>query len=401
MPCLVCKSNRLAAHFSVGAHPVATFFLQGRDDPENPVDLTLVECQDCGTIQLEKPVTHDALKAPYSWIYSREPEDHLDDLVERVTKLCGITQGSCVAGVTYKDDTTLDRFRARGVRNVWRLDLASDFGVEDPGASVETLQKVLTPERVTLVAGRRGKVDLLIVRHVIEHSEGLEAFLLACRELLAPDGHLVVELPDCSTSLNLRDYAMIWEEHSLYFVPETFAQSLQLGGFESVEEIIYPLPFENCIVQIARVADQSAFKATQAALAQRGTLKAYADAFLATTAALREVFVREREAGGKVALFGAGHLACAFVNFHDLADLVEFVADDTPEKQGLFLPGARMSILPSAELVNQNITLCVLCLSIGNEDKILANNPDFLERGGRFVSALRASPRAVLTCHDA
>ena len=56
-----------------------------------------------------------------------------------------------------------------------------------------------------------------------------------------------------------------------------------------------------------------------------------------------------------IALFGAGHLACAFANFMGVTDLIDFVADDTPQKQNKFLPGARLPILPSAALAERKI----------------------------------------------
>jgi hypothetical protein len=211
-----------------------------------------------------------------------------------------------------------------------------------------------------------------------------------------PGGHLVVELPDCTTSLANHDYAMIWEEHSLYFTPETFRQVPQLGGFETLREDVYPLPFENCIVHIARKAGAPrAFAPRPEAVAQQGLLADYAHHYEGTTRYLHDVLGAERAKGGHVALFGAGHFACAFVNVHRIGELVDFVADDTPQKRRLFLPGSRTPIVPSTALVERGITLCVLCLSIGSEERVITANKGFVEAGGRFRSALRASGRSI------
>ena len=319
-------------------------------------------------------------------------------MVEQLAGLPGITRDSVIAGLTSKDDTTLDRFRKRGFHNVWRVDLASDLGVTDPCANIETVQKLATPARLAPISARRGLADLLIVRHIIEHAEDLKAFVEGCAALVRAGGYIMVELPDCSTSLSLQDYAMIWEEHSLYFVPETFAGVLGIGGFETLRTDIYPLPFENCIVEIARKTGRVARPAaTPSRRAAAGTLARYAAAWQPRTAALRSKLETWRRERGRIALFGAGHLACAFVNFHGLGDLVEFVADDTPQKQGLFLPGARLPIVPSTRLVEDGISLAILALSIGNEDRVIERNAAFANAGGAFTSIFAASPRSIRT----
>ena len=78
-----------------------------------------------------------------------------------------------------------------------------------------------------------------------------------------------------------------------------------------------------------------------------------------------------------------------------VADLIDFVADDTPQKQGQYLPGARLPILPSSALVERKIALCLLALSINNENNVIARNQTFVETGGVFRSIFRASPRSI------
>jgi hypothetical protein len=124
-------------------------------------------------------------------------------------------------------------------------------------------------------------------------------------------------------------------------------------------------------------------------------LASYAAAFGPVTRSLRAYLERVKREQGPIALFGAGHLACAFINFHGLADLIDFVADDTPQKQGLFLPGARTPILPSAEMAARKVALCILALSISNEDKVIERNAAFSAAGGTFCSIFAASGRSI------
>jgi C-methyltransferase C-terminal domain/Methyltransferase domain len=398
MVCLVCGKPAVSQALDVGSHPVSTYYLTTADAPERDFGIALGQCTECGTIQSMQTLPCEALVPPYDWLFAREPEQHLDRVVDQIIALAELRPDSVIGALTPKDDTTVERFRARGFLNTWRVRLDEDLGVENPAAYIETVQKLTTPARMAAIAKRRGPADVLIVRHITEHAEDLHAFVQGLAALVKPGGIAMVEVPDCTTSLTLNDYCMVWEEHSLYFTPESFAPILTIGGFEPIRTDIYELPFENSLVQLARkTGTPGPVKINPAARAQVGMLKAYADAYAPACRDLRAMLERFRDERGPIALFGAGHLACAFANFMQVADLIDFVADDTPQKQGKFLPGARLEIRPSAVLAERGIALCLLALSITNEDAVIARNQAFVSRGGVFRSIFRASPRSVFS----
>ena len=396
MPCLVCDDDAIRTQLDVGEHPVSSFFLTERSAAERTFRLTLGQCARCGTIQSTQILPHDALVAPYDWLFAREPEDHLDTVVDQIVALPGIHPDCVVGALTYKDDTTLDRFRKRGFSKTWRVDLDADLGISDPAASIETVQKLTNPDCMARIAQRRGGADVLIVRHILEHAEAVHTFIAGIAALVKPGGVIMVEVPDCSTSLRLHDYCMVWEEHSLYLTPASFEPLLAMGGFQPIRTDIYPIPFENSMVQLARkTGEPGPPRISPDALAETALFADYCAAFEPSRRAIRDTLARMRAEKGGIALFGAGHLACAFVNFMDLDDLIDFVADDTPQKQGKFLPGARLPILPSVALVEQGIGVCLLALSIKNEDGVIAKNRAFVDGGGSFRSIFRASPRSI------
>jgi hypothetical protein len=395
MTCLVCRSSKVVEQISVGRHSVASFFLTERNAPEREFPLALGQCEECGTIQMMEPVPHDALVPP-AFIPAREPEEHLDTVVDQIVGLPGVTTASVIGALTYKDDTTVDRFTRKGFTQSWRVDLSEDLGITNPAENIETIQKLTTPALMTKIAAKRGAADVLMVRHITEHAEDIHAFIGGISALVKPGGVIMVEVPDCTRSLEIADFCMVWEEHSLYLTPATFEQLMSIGGFETISTSIYPLPFENSLVYLGRkIASPGSVRITSAARAEIGLLKRYAKRYEPAKRDLRTLLEQVRREKGPVALFGAGHLAHAFSNFMGVADLIDFVADDTPQKQGKFLPGARLPILPSTALVERKIALCLLALSINNENNVIARNRAFVEAGGEFRSIFRASPRSI------
>ncbi len=398
MVCLVCHSDSLVERLNVGSHPVSSFYLKNKGDPERNFTLALGQCNECGTIQAMEPVRHESLVPPFDWIFAREPEEHLDEVVEQIIAMPGLGPDSVIGALTEKDDTTVDRFVRNGFENTWRVKLDEDLGVTDPAAGIETVQKLTDPERMAVIAARRGAADIFIARHITEHVEDMQAFIGGIGALVKPGGIVMIEVPDCTDSLRLAEYCMIWEEHSLYLTPETLEPLVTIGGFETIRTDIYRRPFENSLVHLARkTGAPGKLRISSAAKNQVGLLDSYARKFQPTRREVRTTLERVRSEQGPIALFGAGHLACAFVNYFGVSDLIEFVADDSPHKQGKFLPGSRLPILPSADLVGRGIKLCLLALSINNEDGVIGRQGAFTAVGGEFRSIFRASSRPLIS----
>ena len=400
--CLICRSEQVETLLDFGPQAVSSHFTKTPDAGAIEHDLAFGVCKACGVMQLAKPFPYRDLVRPYDWITYREPESHLDAVVERICSIPGITAQARVAGITFKDKTTLERLRRRGFNHIWSLDAIDDLGATDANADIESIQALLTPERAAEVARKRGAVDLLIVRHIAEHTEAPRRFMAALATLLAPGGVMVIEIPDCSANLNRQDYSMIWEEHTLYLTPETAPRLLASAGCAGVALEVHPFAFEDVIVLYGRKSDEkSGAGATQAPLdretVERSTdlARGYAAAFEGWTQRYRRLFDGLTADGRRLAAYGAGHLTCAFLNFHGLADYFAFVVDDTPQKQGLFLPKARLPIVPRSRLTADSVSACLFGLAPDIEDKVIANNRGYADAGGKFYSMFVDSPRAI------
>jgi hypothetical protein len=213
---------------------------------------------------------------------------------------------------------------------------------------------------------------------------------------------MVIELPDCSANLKRQDYSMIWEEHTLYLTPETAPLLLASAGCTGVALEVHPFAFEDVLVLYGKKSgEKSGAGATQAPLDREAVersidlARCYAAAFEGWTQRYRRLFDGLTADGRRLAAYGAGHLTCAFLNFHGLADYFAFVVDDTPQKQGLFLPKARLPIVPRSRLTAESVSACLFGLAPDIEDKVIANNRDYVDAGGKFYSMFVDSPRAI------
>jgi len=360
--------------------------------------MVLAQCGDCGLIQIVDPVPADELMPLFDWISYNEPEGHLDHLVDIIASLPGFDKDATVCGISFKDESTLARLKERGASKTWRIDPESDLGIKDPRAGIETIQGELTPEKAIKLVEKYGEADIVIVRHILEHAHDTAVFIEAIKHLVGPEGHIVFEVPDCSRALETLDYSCPWEEHVLYFTQDTFEQTLILGGFSPTRFECYPYPFENSLVGIVTTGGNGGKASNDEKRIQKNRInwQSYTQSLEIRRRSLRDKLTEVRSTQGKVALFGAGHLAAVYINLLGIADLVEFVVDDNPHKKGLHMPGSLLPILSSNMLVEHGIKLCLLSLSPESENKVIQNNKSFVDQGGLFFSIFPSSQRALV-----
>ena len=395
--CRLCQTATVVELLDAGAHPVSNRFLADRGTEERSYPLALGQCSTCGLVQLIDPVPAAEVVAPYDWITYNEPEGHLDQLVDVISTLPGITSEAVICGLSFKEDSTLARFQRRGFSHTWRIDPATDLGITDPRAGIESIQERLDPGRSEALRQEHGASDVVIARHIVEHTHDTLRFMNAVRALVRPGGYVVFEVPDCTRVLETLDYTTIWEEHILYFTSETFRRCFGCAGYTLTRFEVYPYPYENSLVAIVQPGEGRApdIPSDEVLHAEHRRARAFAEGLPGRRLALRQSLLAYQRDRGKVALFGAGHLACMFIGLMGLEDAFEFVVDDHPHKQGLFMPGSRLPIRGSGALLTDDVKLCLTSLSPESEDKVVEKNQAFLDRGGQFASIFPASKRAL------
>ncbi len=373
----------------LGPQPFCNRFQSGEGRPDDAHPLVQGQCAACGTIQLIDPAPVAALAPLFDWIRYKEEGRHLPKAAEVVAGLPGLDARSRICGVTWNDDDALAALAARGYRRTRRLDPDKDLGVK--GGGLESFQAALTPEAAREIVRRDGPADLVIARYILEHAHDPVAFLHALVELITPTGYAWIEVPDCTPALETRDYTTLWEEHTLYFTPATFRECLLRNGFSVVRFELYPYTHENSMVALVtpnRAAVPSSARPPQAEWV-RGA--AFARALPDRRGQWARYCSEARRDNGKLAMFGAGHLACMFINVMKLKDEIAFVVDDHPAKRGLRMPGSGLPILPSAALIDEGVSVCLTSLSPESEEKVIRGQAPFLGRGGRFTSIFPAS----------
>jgi len=376
--------------------PVSNRFYSLNSDqvaPKFPLGIEIDS--ESGLIKLKSPFPVEELKPRHGWLTCFEPEDHLDNLVDKLIKLPRINNNSVIGAYSFKDDSTIERLNDRGYHQTWRIDPDSDLCV-DKMANVETYQQVFTLSKSMQIKEKYGAADILLVRHVVEHAYDISEFVAAIRLLVKSDGYIIWELPDCKKALLNGDCTMVWEEHIHYFTEFTFKQFLLTEKFKIIDFSSIEYPLENCLVAITRKSgnkDDLIENNIKSISIEVERAKQYLELLHLRKKSVRRKLNAISKKYGNLAFFGAGHFTCAFISIMGIQDLVDYVVDDNLNKKDRKLPAGGISIVGSDALYKKNLKVCLLGLNPQSHDKVISNHKEFVKNGGVFASIFPGTDR--------
>lgn len=391
MNCKSCNIDAVISKINFGTQPPSNRYQAGIDSEKDKHTLRLGICKNCGLIQLVDPMPINMVRSRYNWIKYNEPEFHLDTLVDELIRLNGLHLDSKIVGLTYKDDTTLTRFEKKGFRNLHNTQIPERKDIPGYYNGLETIQQIVTEGKNF---GLDTNIDLLLVRHVLEHAHDLTTFLINIAKNVKEGGYLVFEIPDSKKFLANMNYCFVWEEHIVYFTETTLCSFFERNGFEVVSIFRYESVLEDSLVAIIRNTKKEALKVTATDITNELSIM---DTFSNSFSEIREMHKYFLEtafnAGKKIAVFGAGHLATKYINLFELMGLISCVIDDSKDKENLFMPGSSISIKNSSALAETDI--CLLALSPESQEKVLGLKRNMIKSGGQFYSVFDNSLSSI------
>jgi len=378
----------------LGEHPIAHRLLEDPGAEEYVHELTLQFCESCGLTQLTDPIPPEELYTNYNWLTSWKPHPHMPRLLDLVSEYADAESDPLVFEIGSNDGTFLAALAERGFKRTLGIEPAQDASQAAKARGVNTIHGFLAPESAQQIRDDVGQVQVLAVRHVLEHIQDLTGVAQAMRTLLAPGAVVLAEVPNFAMINTKADYSALWEEHCNYFTVETMTAFLAEAGVV-VDHWETALFSGESIIVIGHQSDSETAPATDYVARLRDDAMAYSNQWSQFRQSLLDTLESHRASGGKVGLYGAGCRAATIVNLAGLAPCIETVFDDQPEKQNRYMPGSRLPIVGGDNLLESDVDLCLLAVNAESESKVIDRHAAYRQRGGVFASILPPSERLL------
>lgn len=413
--CRICDGKKLTKVLSLGPTPLANAFLESNEaraaEVYYPLDAYL--CRDCGLLQLLDVVSPEVLFKDYVYVSSTSPAfvAHFRDFAEKAFKLFSLNRESLVVDIGSNDGILLTPFKRKGVR-VLGVEPDKNIAALAKKSGIDTVTEFFSPSVAQRVARRYGYADLVTATNVFAHIDDIHAVLRGVKTLLKPEGVFVIEVPYLADFLKKNLFDTVYHEHLSYFSIAALQAFFTRTGMTIIDVEQVPTHGGSLRVFVRRRgltrmrtridADRRGEKAVERLLRrerkqklhEEETYRRYNLRILLNRAKLLSLLSGLKKRGKRIAGYGAPAKGNTLLNFFSVGrELLDYIVDDSPFKQGKHTPGKRIPVV-SSKVLKRNPPDYLLILAWNFAEPIMKQNEAFRKKGGRFIVPV-PTPRII------
>jgi SAM-dependent methyltransferase len=401
--CRACGARLARTFVDLGSTPLANTYLtaDALALPELFYPLRVYVCDRCFLVQLPPTVAPEELFTDYAYLssYSESWLHHAHEYVQRVSERFGLDSRSKVVEIASNDGYLLQYFKERGVP-VLGIEPAQNAAEAAEAAGIRTLVRFFGLAAAHELAAAGESADLLIGNNVLAHVPALNDFVEGMRALLRPSGVATMEFPHLMRLIERTEFDTIYHEHVSYFsfiaVQRLFAQhGLTIFDVEELSTHGGSLRIYACHSErpkpVERAVDELRRREREAGLERLNTYAGFADRVASAKLSLVEFLISVKRDGNSVVGYGAPAKGNTLLNYCGVrGDLIDYVVDRNPYKQGLFLPGTRIPIYDPSRIAETRPDY-LLILPWNLQEEVMAQMSYVREFGCRFVVPIPAA----------
>jgi hypothetical protein len=373
MNCRGCAAALTLPLIDLGTSPPSNAYVRADqlEQAEQWVPLKVAVCQQCWLVQTEDYTSADSLfDAEYAYFssFSSTWLAHAERYVAEMVERFGLTADSRVVEIAANDGY---------------LEIRELFFGRDSAAQLH---------------GEGWGADLMAANNVLAHVPDINDFLGGFATLLKPTGVATFEFPQLLTLMAGQQFDTLYHEHYSYLSLTAVQTLCERNGLQVFDVSQLPTHGGSLRVFVQRLDGER--RDVQPAVRQQLQAELAAGvktpAFYATLAPAAErikhdllrFLLQARADGKRVVGYGAAAKGNTLLNYAGVKpDLLAWVADANPHKQGKYLPGSRIPIV-SPERIDIEKPDYVLVLPWNLLDEITQAFAGIRAWDGRFVIAI-------------
>ncbi|MFO0782213.1 MAG: class I SAM-dependent methyltransferase [Phycisphaerales bacterium] len=394
--CLICGTP-IEPFMSFGPMPLGNGFRKPDDArPEYRFEMEPAVCPSCTTFQLvRQPSPEQMFHGEYAFFSgtSKRMGEHFAQFAQVVRR--DFLQGAdpFVVELGSNDGIMMRNFAGWGVRHLG-VEPSANVAAAAQKAGVRTKVAFFSPAVAQQIVQEDGQADAVLAANVMCHIPTINQIAEGIAALLKPQGVLAFEDPYLGDVLEQTTYDQIYDEHTFLFTVHSVNAIFGRVGMEVFRaepqwthggSMRYYLARRGVRAQEASVK-QVLERERTLGVDKPETYQRFRKACEDRRAALVHLLKKVRGSGARVVGYGATSKSTTILNYCGIGpDLIDFITDTTPTKQGKVTPGSHIPVKPHADFAAGKPEYALL-FAYNHAQEIMEKEREFTASGGKWIT---------------
>jgi len=394
--CLICQTE-IGPFISFGDMPIANGFLTpDQFGDEYFFELKVSFCPVCAMVQLaEQPEREKMFHENYAFFSSTSTRmtQHFERFAKDVISAYLKSSDPFVVEIGSNDGIMLRNFARLGIRHLG-IEPSKNVAQVAIDQGILTTTEFFDESLARRIVAEHGKVDAFLGANVMCHIPYLHSVAAGISYLLKQKGVMIFEDPYLGDIIEKTSYDQIYDEHAFYFSVASVSYLFKQYGLEIIDvqpqsvhggSMRYVISHQGEYPIAETVRDQQA-KEEILKLKDELTYANFRRNIEFSRDNLMGLLRGLKQDGKRVVGYAATSKSTTVTNYCGItSDLVEFISDTTPIKQGKFSPGAHIPVRPYEEF-RADYPDYALLFGWNHAKEILAKEQAFREAGGKWIA---------------
>jgi len=365
MKCRFCDKELTIEFIDLVNSPPSNSFLtvEQLNEPEVLYPLKLYVCDSCFLVQIDEYKKSTEIfneKYAYFSSFSRSWLKHSKNYVNMITKRFNINTNSFVIEIASNDGYLLQYFQEINIPCLG-IEPASNTAAVAKEKGIRVIEDFFGVSLAKKLVNKKLKADLLIGNNILAHVPDINDFLKGLKLILKERGIITLEFPHLMQLVENNQFDTIYHEHFSYFsffTVKTILESHDLEIFD-VEEIpthggslrIYIKHKEDLSKEISKRVRNLIDKELLKKMNSIDFYKNFQEKANKIKYDLIQFLIKQKLNGKTIMGYGAAAKGNTLLNYCGVKkDLISFVIDASPFKQGKYLPGTHIPITNESKI---------------------------------------------------
>ncbi|MDD5322840.1 MAG: class I SAM-dependent methyltransferase [Methylococcales bacterium] len=365
MKCRHCQANLNLPFIDLGTAPPSNAYVgnEALHAPESYYPLRVLVCTGCWLVQTEDYAQAEELfAADYAYFssFSSTWLQHAEQYVSTMIARFGLSNDSYVIEVAANDGYLLQFAKAREIPCLG-IEPTSSTAAAARAKGIPIVEDFFSVRLAGELIAQGKQADLTAANNVLAHVPDINDFVSGFTLLLKPHGVATFEFPHLLKLVEENQFDTIYHEHFSYLSLTAVERIFAANGLKvfDVEELpthggslrVFAQRADTGHHPVGIKVDELLKREVQAGI----KTVSYYTGFQAKTDKVKNDFlsflIEAKRQGKKVAAYGAAAKGNTLMNYAGIRpDLISFVVDRNPAKQGKYMPGSRIPIVDESQL---------------------------------------------------